>query len=212
MPIVKLNVRRTSWRSLTIYKLPNYANNVVNRTKDEPRYDPLREKLLKLDAKSKALSAVLDNTMIKGQLAKTAKQNAKNELYDALESVAIGLEDYANDAMYILEAGMEIQLQPTRKEGELLAVTKVTASSNGQKGQAIVQFICPREQRSQVQTFGVEWSDDNGVTRHNGTYKNSERILMTGLPNRKDIRFWVCCIGTHGRKSEWSDFAEVFVV
>lgn len=212
MTIVKLKVRRSAWRVLTQNKLPNYANNVVLSTAGKEAYSPLRDRLENLAAKSKALSNVLDEVGSKGSVYKEKKKLAIQALYAALESVAVALEENATDELYILEAGMSLQKTGTRHDSDLLPVYKLTAQSNGQKGQAILEFICPLDQRSQVQTFAVEWSDDNGITYHNGTYKNAERILVKDLPNRKDIIFRVRCVGTHGRTSEWSDIAGTFVI
>ncbi len=212
MNIVKLKVRRSAWRVLIQSKLPNYANNVVTSTKDKEAYQPLKERIANLENKSKALSDILDEVGGKGAVYQKKKQLAIEALYAALESVAIALEENAIDELYILEAGMSLQKTGSRYDNDLLPIYKLTAQSNGQKGQAILDFICPPEQRSQIQTFAVEWSEDGKVTYHNGTYKNAERILVTDLPNRKDLLFRVKCIGTHGRTSDWSDTAETFVL
>ncbi|MBI1227927.1 MAG: hypothetical protein GC192_22035 [Bacteroidetes bacterium] len=212
MTIVKIKVRRTAWRTLTQAKLPNYANNVYNLTKDVPAYAYLDAKVDVLKLKSDALAGWLDVIGTGNHSAMTNKNLAIPELYAALEDVATGLEENATTAAFIVEAGMEVHKTPVRHVGDLMPVFGFVAVSNGLLGEALLTFNCPTEQRGQITTFAVEWSDDNKQTWHNGTYKNAERIVMKGLPNRVDIYFRVCCLGTHGRKSSWSSEVEAYVL
>lgn len=201
-----VRVRRTAWRDLRQDALPAYCENVVAQTTGKAAYDPIRTSLENLATKTATFNQSLADAINRGRQAVAYKDVVKKELYSVLDTVANGLESNANgDELYIINAGMEVRRAPRKHTGELLPVTKVTAKSTGLPGQVILQFRCPKQQRKQVETFAVEWSEDHFVTWTNGTYQNSQRIMMEGLPPKKEVAFRIRCLGTRGRKSPWSD-------
>lgn len=210
--MVLFKIRRSAWTQLPQHSLPNYANNVFNSMDGQLAYASLQPKVDVLQTKSVALTAALDNLPTGNHADVVAKDNAIKELLAAFNDLANGVEAAATTEMFVLRTGMELWKTPVSHLGELLPVTDLVAESNGLLGQVLLKFKCPTDQRQQVNTFAVEWSDDALVTWHNGTYENSERITVSGLPNRKDIYFRVRCIGTRGRSSQWSATVETFVL
>lgn len=207
-----LKVRRSSWRDLRQDALPAYTENVLNKTANNPAYHPLQALLNTLSSLNQTYADCLAAAMGRERAAVAYKNEIKSQLYGTLEEVAVGLEANAKgDEMYILNAGMELHRSRTNHTGQLMPPVKLSAAP-GLSGQAELRFLCPRGQRTQVETFAVEWQAVGEAAWHNGTYRNAQRILVEGLPQRQDVRFRVRCLGTRGRKSEWSEVATAFVV
>lgn len=208
-----VQVRRTSWRSLRQDALSAYAENVLDKTNGQPPYQPLHALLTTLSNLHKTYNECLAKAMGRDRAAVAYKDEIKSQLYNALDEVATGLEMNAKgEEMYVLNAGMEIHKRRTSHTGTLLPPEELTARSNGLTGQAQLNFKCPRQQRRQVETFAVEWRTTGQAEWKNGTYRNAKRIVINGLPERTDVEFRVRCLGTRGRKSDWSEVATAFVV
>lgn len=206
MTNLKLKVSRYAWRRLGQSDLETFAANVVTKTNGIAAYDPIRAQLLALDTINKKFVTALQAALSRDTAAVYQKDLIKQEVYRALDDVALGLELNANgDAMYILNTGMDIYRERSSHEQESLAApTRLTAENTGNVGEALLIFDYPKSNRTQVETFCVEYSIDGKATWQNGAYGNRTRIILRDLPSRTEIYFRVRALGTFSRKSPWT--------
>jgi hypothetical protein len=205
MVVLKLKVSR-KYRRLKQAALKDFAQNVIDSTNNKPQYDVIHDLVTVLAAKTANYQTWLTAAEGGSFAAVAKKDEAKVEVYQALDGVATGLELNGNGTdVFIIEAGMKPHKTPVRHEGDLAVPYEVSVSGTGIGGQLLVIFKYSKEDRSQVTTFAVEYMEENSGAWINGTYENSQRITLKDLPRRKNVKVRLRALGTRGRKSPWTE-------
>ena len=113
------------------------------------------------------------------------------------------------DITFFTEAGFKVRNKPVKEEGPLpkaaLDYVKLGIKSGTVIGKA-------KKLPKSVVQIAVEYSTDNGVTWHNGTYSSGKKFLLEELTPRMDYLVRICYLGTRQRTGDWSKPLPVFVV
>ncbi len=204
-------VNRTYYKKLSQSALSVFALATVNNTKGVSAYKSLAGTVTELEDKATAYAAALQAAELGGRDRVLTKNFAKEEVLHAMDELSNGMDFFCKGSIeFFTKSGLPVQNGAVQHTGELLPPVKFSATATGLPGVVELRYKIDANQRSSVNSIGVEWSIDNGVTWQNGKYGSTKsKMTLTGMPSRQLVLIKIRCLGTRNRVSEWS--AEVAV-
>ena len=206
--------RKTSYLKLRQAQLSPFAENVFQKMSTNSDYVDLANLYTDLNAKIIVFKNALAATMEGGILLTAAKNEALKDLYDVLNVIANMLDIKANgNELYILNAGMKLQLKPVRQvANEIPVPANLVANTLLQPRTVELKFdlgFVPQQIG-----VAVEWTPITTINWTNGTYfgKNAKKGTLTDLPSMTEVLVRVKTICENGKSSDWSEEVRVKVL
>jgi len=195
--------------SLSEAGLAQFAQNVLTRMKDNPKFAAIKP-LLDTDLKdaTEQYNTALQEAADRSRVKVAEKRLAQQRLLDVLETVAAHLNIIANNnEATVLEAGFRVRPRSQRSDADLDAVTGLSAQSTA-PGQVALRF----NRVPLARMYAVEWRTDDDPNWHNNTYTTARRAMLHNLTSRRDILVRVCALGSQQRMSAPCEPVRVFVM
>ena len=199
-------VNRTYYKKLSQSGLSVFALATVNKTKGIAEYKDLADSVLGLEEKATAYATALQEAELGGRDRVLKKNFAKKEVLAAMDDLANGMDFFSKGSIaFFTQSGLPLQNGAVQHTGELAPPLKFSAAATGVPGVVELRYEIVADQRSSVNSIGVEWSIDNGVTWQNGKYGSTKsKMTLTGMPSRQLVLIRIHCLGTRDRVSNWS--------
>lgn len=197
-------VRKSSYKTLSHEKLAVFAGNVFSRMSSNPAYQQYAADITTLGTLNDQYRTAVEKAKDRAVSSIIYRNQLQKGVTDMLDLITDNLiRDYTGDDLWIANAGMEVAASNGRSNGVLEPPFNLRVTNNQISGELALNFQVsdPRN----VLLNAVEYSADNGVTWHNGTYGKSRGIRLTNLPSRQELMVRVRSLGTFSRKSGWSD-------
>jgi hypothetical protein len=201
--MTKTKIWRQAYRRLRQAQLAVYAQNVVQRTKDNPAYASLQTFITALDTLQQRYAQALASAQDGGRAGIVAKEQLKAQVLAQLGALADALNDFADgDPTLIANAGFDLLPESTRNLDILPPPVVLRAVSTGKSGELriILQDAFP----NLVRHHGIEYSNDDGKTYQNNTYDSRSRFILRDLPRASTILLRFSSLGRGNNRSAWS--------
>jgi hypothetical protein len=185
-------------------KLEQTKEDICNRAENNGDYKCIHAFLSPLRNKMQVYQQLVATKNSTGKLGTIDRAKCKSELFEIFNDIFNALERNCNgDPDFITFLGLVLQT-PTRKMKEPVVFggkpTIKTAKNTYQVGQLQIEL----EPVSGVVVYGIEWSADGGVTRHNGQYSAEPNLTIKVAPH-SEIMVWAFAVGNVDEKSEMSE-------
>jgi hypothetical protein len=195
---------RNTYTRLKLERLVQIMDDISTRSEGKAEYKCLVDYLQALRVKMQELIQHFAAKNSSGRLGTIDRTKCKSEVFDLFYKIFDALElNCNNDPFYIEFLGLELQ-STTRKAKEVTVFggkpTIKSVKNTFEFGQLQVEL----EPVSGVHIYGIEWSADGGVTRHNGQY-SAEPTLTIKVTPHSEIMVWAFAVGNVDEKSELSE-------
>lgn len=208
--IMSSKISRRHYRRVPQSELIAYSENILARTKNVEAFAFMQSEVQALETPHEQFRIALAASLNGGRAEIAHKNQQMKALVAALDQVANALETRANgNPTMILDAGFSVVPLSNRVDApETPEILRI--GSTGRKGEVQVQLddADPRA----VLTHGVEYSEDQGQTWHNGTYRSQRRFVLENLPSSSALFIRIRSIGRSDRLSKWTEPAVVAVL
>jgi hypothetical protein len=207
----KLHINRRFFRKLDQEQLSLYVRNLLGRCPENPEMQPFAERLHALHQAITAYDACLLEAVPGGRDRTTKKRLAKATVYAKLDALALAAE--LADLPETLAMSVGFVLKKTsggHSTSRPLAPPQIESIKPLGDGAIKVAYRIEDPNRVYVNLF--EWSGDGGVSWQLGYHARSRRVRWHGLPQYQKIVIRIYSLGAAGRRSGYSQPAEVFVI
>ena len=198
-------IARQAYRRIRQTDLATFADNVFNRTNGVPAYAAIQSAIMALADPLSRYKETLAASRNRGLSEVLAKNIAREELLEQLETVANAVESLASgNPQIIVDAGFSMQISTAQRyNGELPQPVILRAFSTGKKGEVrlVVDDIIPNA----VLTHVIEYTIDKNGAWQNGYYNSRRSFTLKGLPNTTELWIHLKSVGHGESKSEWSE-------
>jgi hypothetical protein len=187
-----------------------FGRNVGTRIATNPLFSSIdKSDSPELTAALDAYALDLKDAVKSGNEKTSVKNKAKQRVLEVLVKIAKEVDIIANgDETVILAAGFEVTKQPERREQEPGPVTALVVLPTLVEG----EVNCKWSKGAHANKTAFEWADEEKPeTWHNGNYAGGAKLLITGLPSKKWLRFRARSLGGFNRNSPWCEPVRVFV-
>lgn len=186
-----------------------FSENIIARTK-AAKFASLQPDAAALESAIEQFRSALAASLNGGKAEVAHKNRQLQTLLAALDQITDGIVQYAgDDPAELLAAGLAATQALSRSE-QLEAPEIIRIGSTGRKGE--IQMQIESAAPNAVLTHGIEYSDDQGQTWKNGSYRSRRRFVLDGLPSAAALLIRVRIIGRADRLSKWSEPALVAVL
>ncbi len=191
-------------------KLLIFSINVHTRITNDPTFSSISEEVKKALGDANTAYEELLQKAVKGSVLDTVKKNdGKQLVIDLLYKVAQSVNVIANgEESVILAAGFEVRKQAARREADPSPITDLVVQPMLVAG----EVHCKWTKSADSNKTAFEWTEDMEPRQwHNGEYSDGGKLLIKGLPSKKNVLIRARALGSGNRKSPWSEAIPVFV-
>lgn len=191
-------------------ELQVFAENVVEKTKAVPAYHDEQAQVLIVETATTAFAtAIIEASTrdhVKIEIRDQKRVVLENELVQLAKLLQLHI-DKGED--FYLAAGFQVRKTPVKHLNPLprpvLRYVKQGVKSGSVDGES-------SDWPASVKEIAAEYSVDNGLNWVNSTYSTGKRFTMEGLVPRAEYFIRISYLGTHQRRSDWSEPVGVFVL
>jgi hypothetical protein len=192
-------------------KLLIFSINVHTRITENSAFSTISEEDKKALGDANTAYENLLKKAVKGSTLDTANKNAGKELVviGLLNKIAQTVNVIANgEEPVILLAGFEVRKQAARREADPSPITDLVVQPMLVAG----EVHCKWTKSADSNKTAFEWTEEVEPRQwHNGEYSDGGKLLIKGLPSKKNVLIRARALGSGNRKSEWSEALPVFV-
>lgn len=194
----------TAYHRLDDDKFLVFAGSIIEHGKAE-EFKPYQVILDRLQTETEDYNTKLQRARNRGKIEVEQKNIAKAALLLTLDEYALTISAAAlRNPSIIIAAGFEYQSSGSHGNRVIELGPPYGLNVNLGKSSGEVLLSYQLEVPRLVVKNGVEWSDDQGKTWHNGTYFSGKKGIVKNLPIRKDLLLRVRSIGAYDRESDFS--------
>jgi hypothetical protein len=201
---------KSAFLDLPQEKLALYVQDLIPRCEAQPELAVVQSQLDAVKAAGVDFDVRLREAVQGGRDRITLKNQALDVLLDKLDHLVASLEAARLPREALLRAGFELAGPKSSYAGSELSPPELRSVKALGEGTVELKFAHPGNRL--VTMHLVDWSADDGVTWHSGTFGKRSPVRLKGLPALQKVLIRMRSVGTHGRGSDWTPATSVIVL
>jgi hypothetical protein len=199
----KVKVFKKAFLGLDQEKLAFFVQDFVPRFEAQPELAGFQPQLDAVKAAADDYEAKLLDAVPGGSDRIVLKKQARATLVDKLKILVDHVETARLPEEVLARAGFGITAERQRYQGGALAMPEIRAVKALGNGMVEVKFS--HSAGNHIRSHLLEWSADLGATWYAGIAATRSPAYLSGLPPLQKVMVRMCSLGSHGRRTGWTE-------